>query len=118
MGAYHIKWSHQRKRGRAPCSRLDVRYHPPMRRSHLPSLVALSTFVGAMVLSAQSPTPRDQLYALFERTWQWELSESPTSASALGDRRWNDRWDEVSLAAFDRRQAHRQAVLKELAAIP
>jgi uncharacterized protein (DUF885 family) len=89
-----------------------------MLRAHLRSLVVLSICVGAMVLSAQSPTPRDQLHALFERTWQWELSESPTSASALGDRRWNDRWDEVSPAAFDRRQAHRQAVLKELAAIP
>ena len=96
----------------------DVRYHPPMLRSQLPSLVILSLAVGAMVLSAQSPPPREQLHALFERTWQWELSESPTTASTLGDLRWNDRWDDVGLAAFERRQAHRQAVLRELAGIP
>ena len=71
-----------------------------------------------MVLSAQSPTPREQLHALFDRTWQWELSESPTTASTLGDLRWNDRWDDVGLAAFERRQAHRQGVLRELAGIP
>jgi uncharacterized protein (DUF885 family) len=89
-----------------------------MLRSHLPSLVILSLAVGAMVLSAQSPTPSEQLHALFDHTWQWELSESPTTASTLGDLRWNDRWDDVGLAAFERRQAHRQAVLRELAGIP
>jgi uncharacterized protein (DUF885 family) len=89
-----------------------------MLRSHLPALVILSLVVGAMVLSAQSPTPAEQLHALFDRTWQWELSESPTNASTLGDLRWNDRWDDVGLAAFERRQAHRQAVLRELAGIP
>jgi len=89
-----------------------------MLRSQLPSLVVLSLVLNTMVISAQSPTPREQLHALFERTWEWELSESPTSASALGDPRWNDRWDDLSLAAFERRQAHRQTVLRELAAIP
>jgi uncharacterized protein (DUF885 family) len=88
-----------------------------MLRVSLPSLVVLFLVLNAMVISAQLPTPREQLHALFERTWQWELSESPTSASALGDMRWNDRWDDLSLAAFERRQAHRQGVLRELAAI-
>ena len=89
-----------------------------MLRSQLPSLVVLSLVVGAMVLSAQSPPAREQLHALFDRTWQWELSESPTTASTLGDLRWNDRWDDVGLAALERRQAHRQGVLRELAGIP
>ncbi len=74
--------------------------------------------VAAMVVSAQSQGPGARLHALFERTWQWELAESPTTASALGDRRWNDRWDDLRLPAFERRQAYRQAVLRELATIP
>jgi len=89
-----------------------------MLRSQLPALLILSVLVGAMVLSAQSPTPPEQLHALFDRTWEWELSESPTTASTLGDLRWNDRWDDVGLAAFERRQAYRQGVLRSLAAIP
>ncbi len=119
MGAYHIKWSHQCKgAGTRTCSRLDVRYHPRMLRSHLPALVALSLLAGAIVMSAQSPSPREQLHALFERTWEWELRQSPTMASTLGDLRWNDQWDDLSLEAHNRRQAHRQSVLAELATIP
>ena len=70
------------------------------------------------MVTSQPATPPEQLHALFERTWEWELSESPIAASALGDTRWNDRWDDVSLAAFERRQVYRQGVLRELAAIP
>ena len=46
------------------------------------------------------------------------MAESPLSASTLGDLRWNDRWDDLSLAAVERRHRHRQALLDELAAIP
>jgi uncharacterized protein (DUF885 family) len=58
------------------------------------------------------------LHALFDREWEWELTQDPLWASYLGDRRWNDRWPDVSSQALAARQAHRQAVLKELAAIP
>jgi uncharacterized protein (DUF885 family) len=58
------------------------------------------------------------LHTLFGREWEWELRESPMLASSLGDRRWNDRWDDVSPEALARRQAHREQVLRELTAIP
>lgn len=45
-----------------------------------------------------------QLYGLFDETWEWNLKESPTFASFLGDKRYNDRWNDISLAAFERRQ--------------
>jgi uncharacterized protein (DUF885 family) len=88
-----------------------------MLRTHLPFVILLSFLVGTLI-AAQAPGAGERLHALFERTWEWELSESPTAASTLGDRRWNDRWDDVGLDAFARRQARRQAVLLELAAIP
>ena len=89
-----------------------------MLRSNLPLLIVMSLAVGAMAVAAQPSTPREQLLALFERTWQWELAESPTTASTLGDLRWNDRWDDLSPGAWERRQQYRRAVLRELAAIP
>jgi uncharacterized protein (DUF885 family) len=58
-----------------------------------------------------------RLHALFDREWEWELSESPLMASGLGDLRWNDKWDDVSLAALERRQRHRESVLAEVKAI-
>ena len=42
---------------------------------------------------------------------------SVTFASYLGDRRYNDRWPDVSLEASTRRHRHRKQVLKQLAAI-
>jgi prolyl oligopeptidase len=58
------------------------------------------------------------LHALFDREWEWELTQDPLWASYLGDRRWNDRWPDIAPAALAARQAHRQGVLKELATIP
>ena len=58
-----------------------------------------------------------KLHALFAREWDYSMEQSPTSASYLGDRRWNDRWDDVSLATITRRYEHRQTVLKELTAL-
>jgi uncharacterized protein (DUF885 family) len=55
---------------------------------------------------------------LFDREWEWELQQSPLTASSLSDKRWNDRWDDMSLAALDMRQEHRKKVLDEVTAIP
>ena len=90
-----------------------------MLRLSLPA-VSLLVIAVAVSLSAQAP-PSDagrRLHALFDQEWEWELQQSPTSASALGDKRWNDRWDDLSIAALDARQAHRTSVLAALDAIP
>jgi uncharacterized protein (DUF885 family) len=92
-------------------------------------MIRLTLFSSAVIIAAAlataliAQTPNadaagTRLHALFDREWEWELAQSPMSASALGDTRWNDRWDDLMPAAFDQRQAHRQAVLRELSAIP
>src|SRR3990172_5562094 len=58
-----------------------------------------------------------RLHALFNEEWEWTLREDPTFASFLGDRRYNDRWPDVSLAALERRQQHSREALWRLAAI-
>jgi uncharacterized protein (DUF885 family) len=84
-----------------------------------------TALIGTLAFTAACGAPRSQddeaagrLRALFDREWEWELSQDPLSASYLGDARWNDRWPDLSLEATAARQAHRQEVLRELAAIP
>ena len=55
-----------------------------------------------------------QLHALFDAEWEWTMQEFPTYASMLGDRRFNDRWTDVSLEAIERRHRHRQDALARL----
>jgi uncharacterized protein (DUF885 family) len=74
------------------------------------------------VTHAQKPVDTNTagvaLHALFDREWEWELTQDPLWASYLGDRRWNDRWEDISIGALAARQTHRESVLKDLAAIP
>ena len=61
---------------------------------------------------AQSPS--DQLKTLLEEEWEYNLRESPTMASSLGDKRYNDRWPDVSLAAIAKRYEHQRELLRRL----
>jgi uncharacterized protein (DUF885 family) len=65
---------------------------------------------------AQSPEGAT-LHALFEKEWEYTMRMNPTWASRLGDRRWNDRWEEVTPSAFQREQDHNVGVLAELGKI-
>ena len=58
-----------------------------------------------------------QFSRLLDDEWQWTLRTDPEFASWLGDRRYADRWQDVSLAAIEKRFIHRQTVLKKLAEI-
>lgn len=78
--------------------------------------LALFTILGTVTF-AQDPATTKALHDLFEREWQYDLEQSPTRASQLGDRRWNDRWADMSLAAIKRRHEHDIAVLADLARI-
>ena len=69
---------------------------------------------------AQNATPSaaaKALHELFEAEWEYAMREYPTFASSLGDRRYNDRWADLSLAAHDRRHKHQLEVLDRLKAI-
>ncbi len=57
------------------------------------------------------------LHAIFAREWQHDLNESPVWASSLGERGYDARWDDVSLVAQARRDAHDRDVLDEVARI-
>jgi len=81
-------------------------------------LVLLAVCSPAMVAhglqAAGAESPDQRLSAILGAEWQWMLEQSPTWASSLGDRQFNDRWPDVSLGAIERRHAHRVAVLGQL----
>jgi uncharacterized protein (DUF885 family) len=87
-----------------------------MRRALLLGLVVSCHAPSSRTASAND-APR-RLHALFAEEWQYDLKESPIWSSELGDLRWADRWDDVSLAAQKRHEAHDKEVLAKISAIP
>jgi len=90
-----------------------ARVHARVRTLALGGLVALACALpacGGPSRDAATTTTTNAtakaLHALFEEEWEHDLAESPVWASSIGDRRYDDRWDDVSLAAIARREAH------------
>ena len=54
---------------------------------------------------------------LLDEHWEWSLNEYPMLATSIGDRRFNDRWTSLDLAAIERRQDARRAFLGRVYAI-
>ncbi|HUS18926.1 MAG TPA: DUF885 family protein, partial [Terriglobales bacterium] len=66
---------------------------------------------------AGQPEPSKILNALIAAEWEHTMQESPEWASQLGDRRFNDRWSDLSLENFAREARRNADVLQQLAAI-
>ncbi len=57
------------------------------------------------------------LHDLFVSEWDYQLEQYPTWASRLGDRRWNDRWEDRSFDAIEKHHRHYIEVLTRLQSI-
>ena len=66
-----------------------------------------------LALAAGEPTTK----RLFADYWEHRLGENPEEASHLGDRRFNDRWQDVGLAAHERRHKAAKEFLARAEAI-
>jgi uncharacterized protein (DUF885 family) len=73
---------------------------------------ATTTPTGA----SANPTTR-ALHALFDAEWEHDLAESPVWASSIGDRRFDAKWDDPSLKAHARREAHDRELLAKVSRI-
>ncbi|HEY7769520.1 DUF885 domain-containing protein, partial [Longimicrobium sp.] len=82
----------------------------------LPVLAALTLATLAQPASAQ--TAGERLNQLFADDWEFRLRENPTFATSLGDTRFNDRLDPVSLADVQRQTEETRGFLARLRAIP
>jgi uncharacterized protein (DUF885 family) len=88
-------------------------------RSFLFNLISSSFLIAVIGTSAlaQDTASSKALHDLFDREWEYQLEQNPIRASQLGDRRWNDRWPDLSLEAFKKDHEHDRATLDELAKI-
>ena len=69
-------------------------------------VIALFWLTQAVAGAAQADATAD-FRALLDEHWEWTLSNSPEMASALGDRRFNQAWQDRSIDAIEQR--HKQA---------
>ncbi len=81
-----------------------------------------AAFFVTRLLAASSPAPANDdvgktLNSFFEAEWDYQIEQNPTRASLLGDRRWNDRWDDDSLEAEAKREEHTRNALQRLGKI-
>jgi uncharacterized protein (DUF885 family) len=86
----------------------------------LAAALAFQPFDAAAQRRAQPMKNNDAARALrklIDDEWEWTMRENPTFASTLGDRRYNDRWEDVSLENIERRQQHRLETRKRLESI-
>lgn len=81
------------------------------------TFAALSVSVFAQTARSLDNEATRQLYAFFEERWEQGLKESPTFASFLGDKRYNDRWGDNSIAAIERRHREDIEAMNRLKAI-
>src|SRR4051794_33510543 len=91
------------------------------------SFASISLFCAAQTSAPKSQTAKKKtatpetavlpLHELFDADWEYSMRENPTYASFLGDRRWNDKWEDASLANIRKQNEHTEATLKSLAAI-
>jgi uncharacterized protein (DUF885 family) len=77
------------------------------------ALIAL-TFIAANAACADSA---DDFTSLLDEVWEWQLAEDPTFASEIGDRRYNDKWKDESIAAISRRHDQIRRFLRRVYAI-
>jgi prolyl oligopeptidase len=78
----------------------------------------LSMWANAQESSSNdSVAATKELHELFAVEWDYTMQQFPTWASTLGDRRWNDRWEDRSLDAIRKRHEHNVEALARLGRI-
>src|SRR5437773_12484725 len=73
-----------------------------------------ATPILSVCITATGQSPAKALHDLFDREWDYQMQQSPTRASTLGDRRWNASLRNISLEALQQAHAHGLDVLAQL----
>lgn len=81
------------------------------------ALVASALAIAAPAPATAAPSASQALSALLDAEWERWMRDDPAWASSLGDRRFNDRWPDVSEQAIAASDAADVRALEALAAI-
>ena len=74
--------------------------------------------LAPLVLALAWPLAAQELEKLFEQEWERSLRISPIFASTMGDRRYAQKWPDLSPAALARDYSDTKATLARLRALP
>ncbi|MBG88215.1 MAG: DUF885 domain-containing protein [Verrucomicrobiales bacterium] len=61
-----------------------------------------------------APSESQRLHDLFDREWDYHMQRRPMWASILGDRRWNDRWPDMSRQGTFKHELRQKRVMIDL----
>lgn len=88
----------------------------------LPMVLTLMSFTTAQssttvqgAAASEQAEAVTQLHALFDAAWEKDLHDDPRTATHLGERRFNDRWADRSLAGYAKRIRECTELLQQLA---
>ena len=82
------------------------------------SWLVLAVLFGTAIASAQSVQARSKaLNAVFTDYWQDHLRHTPEDATVLGDKRYNDRWSDLSAEEVQRSVQRNREYIQRLRAI-
>jgi uncharacterized protein (DUF885 family) len=73
--------------------------------------------IPAAAQEAQGLSESETLRLLLEEEWEFRLRENPGFATYIGDRRYDDRWTDLSEAAIERRREAQRGFLARIRAI-
>ena len=76
--------------------------------------LAAAVFAVPVISYAADNAATQALHQLFDREWEYQMAHDPVTASQLGDRRWNDKWQDLSLKAVRETFQHAREVLAQL----
>jgi uncharacterized protein (DUF885 family) len=77
------------------------------------ALLVSSCLIGS-AMAQQAPTPAATFHALIDEAWETDMRDDPLRALYYGDRRYEDKWPDVSLAALAKRNDNNAATLARL----
>jgi uncharacterized protein (DUF885 family) len=88
-------------------------------RSFTAATALFAGLIACPLLHSQNaPADRSKaLNALFAEYWEDVLLHSPETATYLGDKRYNDRWSDMSAAGFDNQLQRERVFIERLGAI-